>query len=86
MLLGTSSVSITSWGAYALIGVFQSPRHEFPPSEVTELFWEHKRAWIPWGGSTWMDGSKETSLSLSDFFLDGVILKKCLSSPWEVER
>ena len=38
------------------------------------------------GVSTLMDGSKETSLGLSDFFLDGVILKMCLPSPWEGER
>ena len=38
------------------------------------------------GVSTLMDGSKETSLGLSDFFLDGVILKMCLSSPWIGER
>ena len=33
-----------------------------------------------------MDGSKEASLGLSNFFLDGVILKMCLSSPGEGER
>ena len=33
-----------------------------------------------------MDGSKETSLHLSYFFLDGVSLKMELSSPWVGER
>ena len=36
--------------------------------------------------SALMHGSKETCLGLSTFFLDGVILKICLSSPWEGER
>ena len=38
------------------------------------------------GVSILMDGSKETSLGLSGFFLDGLILKMCLSSPWGGER
>ena len=38
------------------------------------------------GVSTLVDGSKETSFGLSDFFLDGVILRMYLSSPWEGER
>ena len=38
------------------------------------------------GVSSLMEGSKETSLGFSDFFLDGVILKMCLPLPWEGER
>ena len=38
------------------------------------------------GVSTLMDGSKETSLGLSDFIFDAVILKICLPSPWGGER
>ena len=36
------------------------------------------------GISSLRDGSKETSLGLSNLFLDGDILKMYLSSPWEV--
>ena len=38
------------------------------------------------GVSTLMDRTKETSLGLSNFVLDGVILEMCLSSPGEGER
>ena len=38
------------------------------------------------GVSALMGGSTETSLGVSDFFLDGVILKMSLSSPWGGER
>ena len=38
------------------------------------------------GVSTLRDGSKETSLGLSDFFLDAVNLKMNLSSPWGGKR
>ena len=38
------------------------------------------------GVSILIDGSRETSLGLSNFFLDGVILKKYISSPSEVKR
>ena len=38
------------------------------------------------GVSSMRDAPKETSLGLSNFFLDGVILKMYLSSPWEGKR
>ena len=38
------------------------------------------------GASSLRDASKETSLGLSIFYLDGVILKMYLSSPWEGKR
>ena len=38
------------------------------------------------GVSTLRDGSKETTLGLSNFFLDGVTLKMYLFSPWEGKR
>ena len=38
------------------------------------------------GVSSLRDGSKETSLGLSNFFLDDVILKVYLSSPWKGKR